>query len=448
MARDRKKRLPGKKWILFVAFRFLRSRRKERKIRPSFFSILGLAVGVMTLLSVLAVMNGFQLGFIEDILEIGSYHIRIYQQEDEDQTALLTLLRGMPEVEAAVPFLDVQTMIEGPFSGMVGCNIRALPEDTPAIDPGWARQMDLDDAFVTDGERDLIKPGSVWIGSVLAQNLGITTGDSVSFLSMAGDSFRGLEPTKVEYTVSLIFSSGYYEYDSALAFVAHDSISAIASGKEKINIGVKLKNRWRDRQFIEELSETGKLLPGTEVVSWRQYNRSFFGALRMEKLAMMLVIGIVFIVVGANMKHSLERTVWEKKEEIGLLRSVGAHPRDIRLIFLLDGALIGSIGGGIGTALGLLIAENINGIFSLTEKIVNAVIAFTERLLMPFFQVRGETFSLFSSTYFYLQEIPSRVMYHEVLIVFLFALAASLLSAWVSSGRVADFDPAEIMRYE
>jgi lipoprotein-releasing system permease protein len=442
------KLLYKKQWILYVAGRFLKAKRRKGGVTPSLFSILGLAVGVLTLISVLSVMNGFQLGFIEDILEIGSYHIRVYPPSGSDGASIIRDIRKAERVRSAVPFIDVQTMLEGPFSGTRGCNVRGIDPAVPLLDDTWAEQMQLDDALSNNEDREAIAPGTVWLGSVLAENLGLIPGDKVSFLSMAGNSFSGLRPAKSEFTVGLIFSSGYYEYDSAMAFIRLDEIGEISSGKEKLHIGIKLNNRWRDRQFIQ-MAEQNNLLPeDAEIVSWRSYNRSFFGALRMEKLAMMMIIGIVFLVVGVNIKHSLERSVWEKREAIGLLRSVGARPVDIRSIFLIDGALIGTIGGGCGIALGLLIAGNINALFRAAEDLVNGIMHIAAFLLRPFFSLDEAAFSLFSSTYFYLQEVPSRVMYREVLMVFLFSLAASLLAAWGASKAISDFDPAEILRYE
>ncbi len=437
-----------KRWILYIAGRFLKAKRRNGNVTPSLFSILGLATGVLTLISVLSVMNGFQLGFIEDILEIGSYHVRVYPPRDSDVASILGNIRTADKVRSAVPFIDVQTMLEGPFSGTRGCNVRGIDPLVPLLDSSWAEQMDLGEALTDAGNSGGIEPGTVWLGSVLANNLGLIPGDKVSFLSMAGNSFSGLRPAKSEFTVALIFSSGYYEYDSAMAFIRLDEIEEISSGKEDLHIGIKLNNRWKDRSFIQMAEESDLLPEGAEIVSWRSYNRSFFGALRMEKLAMMMIIGIVFLVVGVNIKHSLERSVWEKREAIGLLRSVGARPVDIRSIFLIDGALIGTIGGGCGIALGLLVAENINALFSGVERVVNGIMNSFAYLLRPFFTLDEEAFSLFSSTYFYLQEVPSRVMYREVLMVFLFSLVASLLAAWGASKAISDFDPAEILRYE
>lgn len=431
------------RWIFYVAGRFLRSKRKNRGLSPSLFSIIGLAAGVCTLIAVISVMNGFQMGFIEDILEIGSYHVRLVPSDQEDLPSLLQSLQKLPEVEAAVPFLDVQTMVESDFSDIRGCNLRGIDLHRALEDEKWAEQLNLSREIVqAEGQE------GVWIGSVLADALSVEPGDSISMISMAGDSFRGLRPTKEQVRLAGIFSSGYYEYDNAFIFASMDDVKRIASGKERLVIGIKLKRRWSDRSFLEKVRRAKIIREDSEIESWRSFNRSFFGALRMEKLTMMLILGIVFIVVGVNIKHSLERSVWEKREAIGLLRSVGARPGDIRRIFLIDGAIIGTVGGGLGMVCGLLIAENINGIFALAEKVVNMMLKLLSFLLSPFSQQSGAGFAIFSPAYFYIQEIPSRVLYRELLIIFLFALLASLLAAWRASKIISDFDPREILRYE
>lgn len=440
-----------KEWILFVAARFLKAKRKSGKVSPAFFSIIGLTVGVLTLVSVLGVMNGFQLGFIEDILEIGSYHIRITPAEGVDAGLLAERLSAMEGVGAAVPFVDVQTMVESPFSSVNGCNIRAADRARMVADPGWKRQVEVRDSvafFTSPGGLEDPEKGTVWIGNVLAAMIGVSSGDRVSFYSMAGDSFSGLRPKKVELSVSVVLSTGYYEYDSAFVFADLDDIGAIAGGDERTLIGIKLKDRWKDRQFLQNLE---MVLPAGQIssaISWRSFNKAFFGALRMEKLAMVIILGVIFLVVGVNIKHSLERTVWEKRKAIGLLRSLGASPRDIRAVFLLDGLMIGLSGGGTGLLLGLGIAHNINALFSLVEMVVNGFMAFLNTLLVPLVGTAGTPFAIFSSSYFYMQEVPSRVMFVEAYAIFLFALLSSVWAAWSASKRVDDFDPAEILRYE
>jgi lipoprotein-releasing system permease protein len=176
-----------------------------------------------------------------------------------------------------------------------------------------------------------------------------------------------------------------------------------------------------------------------KVKTWRDFNRAFFGALRTEKLFMFVLVGIIFIVVGLNIYQAQRRIVLERREEIGLLRAVGAGDRAVRLVFVWDGLVIGLIGAGSGTALGLLISFNIAAVFSILETIVNGVL---------YLLYRGGGFAVFSPAVFYIKELRARIIPHEVLLIFLFGLFSALAAAWFASGRVSRIRPAEVLRYE
>jgi lipoprotein-releasing system permease protein len=191
---------------------------------------------------------------------------------------------------------------------------------------------------------------------------------------------------------------------------------------------------------------------GTELLrSWRDYNRAFFGALRTEKLLMFILVGLIFIVVGLNIFQAQRRAVLERREEIGLLRALGGSGRAVRLIFVWDGFIIGFTGAALGMALGLLIAGNINAFFSVLEGGVNFFIMLLNMAAAVFDQggsIRGEDFAVFSPAVFYIKEIPSRIIPHEAVLIFLFGLLSALLAAWFASGKVSRTNPAEVLRYE
>jgi lipoprotein-releasing system permease protein len=217
---------------------------------------------------------------------------------------------------------------------------------------------------------------------------------------------------------------------------------------EDLFLGVKLKSRWQDRAGIEQVRKV--LDEGARVFSWRDYNRAFFGALRTEKLFMFILVGLIFIVVGLNIFQAQRRSVLERREEIGLLRAMGATDRAVRLVFVWDGCIIGMAGAGTGMLLGLLIANNIAAFFSILEGLVNFGIHILNIIASPFLgaEAADEGFAIFSPTIFYIKEIPSRLIPHEVLIIFLFGFFSALLAAWFASGRVSRTRPAEVLRYE
>ncbi len=429
------------KWMIFVSSRYFRTQKKGGKLSSVFLSVAGIAVGVMAMIAILGVMNGFQLGFINDILEINSFHIRIYSTSGKVDKHFLGEIKETSGVRSVLPFIDFQTLGKGASSTFRPCTIRAVPENAPAMDPGLIHYLNM-----IHGRFDLSRKNSIVLGSEYAAILGVHTGDTISLISMTGISFRTLSPARTLFTVTGIFKSGYYEYDSSMGFISLQSSPAIASGKEHIIYGIKLKDRFRDREAIAVLKHES--ISSERIVSWRTYNKAFFGALRMEKISMILLVGLIFFVVGVNIKHSLERSVYKRKEEIGILRSLGASPGSIKTVFIFEGMLIGLFGGITGVLLGLGITVNVNGFFSGIAAITNFFLSVAGRILAPFFPYRATSYQVFSPVYFYIQKVPVRILFHELFFIFLFAFFSSTIAAWAAASKISHFNPAEILRYE
>jgi lipoprotein-releasing system permease protein len=434
--------------VLLVAGRYLRTRRKEKGFGSSLLSVAGIAVGVMTLTVVLAVMNGFQLGFIESIVEVSSYHIQLAADgpgnRSADDASLASALRGVPTVTAVVPFVERQALLEGPFARARVCSVRAVPPSLFTLDPSQQERIDIQEgAFALGDGRSIV------IGTELAAATGARVGDSLDIVSLVR-GVGGVVPRRSGLTVTGVFKTGYYDFDSALVFVSLDAADALFGGGNPVprTWGVKIADRFADeraRAAISRLPEAS----GWSVESWRRYNRSFFDALFMEKLMMMLLVGLIFVVVGFNVYHSLRRTVFEKMEEIALLKAVGVPPFEIRGIFVLEGILIGLIGGAVGLVLGLLLSVNIDAVFAIVEACVNGLLAAGSVVLSPLVPMEGGGgFSIFSPMYFYLTSVPSRVLPLEAFLVFFFALLACGGAAGAASRAVSRFRPAEVLRYE
>ena len=441
--------MKNSRWIGFVAARNIT---KGRKNSPSpVFSMLGIATGVLALIIIIAVMNGFQLGFIENILEISSGHLRLegnLNKESHDE--LVDRLRSLPEIVSVLPFSETNLLIRGRVGNPRGAFLKAVPPDALYLDPGMAEKLDIE-----GGDFDLHSPQSIVLGAELARHLFVSVGDHVELFSMAGglgDVFGDDSPV---YAVTGIFRSGFYEYDLGWGFVSLDAEEDLSQDPLLPVLGIKIRNRWQDQRVMDEVL---KLLAemnipegegGLSLSSWREYNRAFFGALRTEKLIMFILVGLIFIVVGLNIFQAQRRIVLERREEIGLLRALGASDFSVRLVFVFDGLIIGAVGAGMGLALGLLIAFNIPAFFSALESVVNFfVMALNE--ISRWMGVGGGTgdFSIFSRQIFYIKEIPSRVIFMEVLLIVLFGFLSALLAAWFASGKVSGSRPAEVLRYE
>lgn len=445
---------------VLVAARYFRTKRRDTGNASTLLSVAGIAIGVMTLTVVLAVMNGFQLGFIDSIVEISSYHLQIRADlagaeggapgtsADGSRAldaGLVSRIRSVPSVAAVVPFVERQALVEGAFQRPRACLVRAVPAGLLSLDPVQGQMLAL-----RQGSFSLADPRSLVIGSELSAAMGARVGDAISLTSYATGAGGRPSPRRDEFRVSGIFHTGYYDFDTGLVFMSLEAADALYGAGRPLprTWGIKIANRFDDARPLRAVSA---LLTGTgyKVESWRTYNRSFFDALFMEKLMMMVLIGIIFIVVGFNVYHSLRRSVFERMEEIAVLKAVGIPPRRVQAIFILEGLFIGLAGGAGGLIAGLVLAVNVSGVFAVVEGAVNWALRLQSILLSPF--ASGESagsFAIFSPTYFYLTQVPSHVYLREAFLVSFFAVMACTGAAWAATRAIARFRPSEVLRYE
>jgi lipoprotein-releasing system permease protein len=301
-----------------------------------------------------------------------------------------------------------------------------------------------------EGTFDVGRPMGIVLGSELAAALGTRIGDVLTLSSYAAGSGGRPVPRRDSFVLTGTFRTGYYDFDSGLAFTSLATADGVYGGGRPLprTWGIKIADRFDDSRPLRQATA---LLQGSgfTVESWRAYNRSFFDALFVEKLMMMILVGLIFLVVGFNVFHSLRRSVHERMEEIAVLKAVGVPPRRIRSTFILQGLFIGVTGGGIGLLAGLALAVNVNEVFALVEHVVNAATMAVRSLAMAFAQGgSGSQFSIFSPAYFYLTKVPSRVFLRETFLVSFFAVASCAAAAWAASRAVSQFRPSEVLRYE
>lgn len=404
------------RWITFLSGRYLLGRERENRNITQLLSVLGLAMGVLTLITVISIMNGLQMGYISDILEIGSYHMRI---EGGDSAGLQSRVEKVRGIRSCVPFADIQVLSEGSLSRLAPINIRCLDGEAALKDTLFTEHLNI-----TSGSLDLEEKGIV-LGSELARYLHLSVGDTFSVMALAGESFSTLKPQNIPFRITGIFRSGYYEYDRNLAIMSLENIPLLQSGNPDIKLGIKLDNPYRDKRAL-------KLLGGItdkSIVSWREYNRAFFGALRMEKFAMMFVISLIFVVIGINIFNFMKRSVSEKREDMAILYSIGVSEREVRKIFITEGIITGLAGGVLGVVLGLAVSANINEIFGFVGNVAAG-------------------FQLFPRSYFYIMEVPVKIMPGEVIAAFLFAFLSAVFSAWAAVKKLDIKNPASVLRCE
>lgn len=426
-------------WIFYTAFRFLKNRRATRGLATAILSSAGVAVGVTALIVVLSVMNGFQLGFIEDILGIGSYHIRL-RVGQELSANMITAVEQAKGVRSIVRIEETQTLIHGELTKLQSCQVRGVPDDIAQRDPHFIGQLNI-----TTGGLNPSAPRGIVLGRELAVSLGAGPGSTVSLLTLAGTAAGNLSPQTLDFFVTGVFECGYYQYDRTLAIVSLEAIEELAGKGSEFLYGVKIDNR---NAVDRGIGAVENALSGVSFESdtWRSFNSSFFGALRTEKLVMMLLLSLIFLVTGFNTYHSLKRAIYEKREQIAVLRTLGALPREVRWVFVLDGGVIGITGAVAGILLGLLLAGNINDVFAFIEGVANGLLNWISRTLSAGGSSRNVSF--FSPVYFYLTEVPIRVLLLEVAGIFAFGVSSSLAAASLASKQISEIRPAKVLRYE
>jgi len=419
-------------WILFVAGRFGTVDYRGRSALTSFLSALGIAFGVTALIVILSVMNGFQMGYIESILEVSSAHVRL-----EGPAADIERIRSLPGVRSVFTFTEAQSLMQGKYGAQEGVLLRSVPADLPATDAGFAAAVKM-----VTGSFDIGSPASIVLGYELARMLGVSIGDEVSLIAVSGDASTDIFPENSKLRVTGLFKTGYYAIDRSFSFISEKSGILGAGDGNTVLAGVKLDDINADARFIASLS---LFFPDVAAESWRSYNRAFFGALRVEKNMLLFLVILIFVVVTVNIYNGMRRAVYERREEIGVLTALGGSPRQVQLIFIANGLGIGLAGGIAGLLAGLLVSVRINAVFVLAERLVNGINAFLSALLLS---GPDEVFSLFSPEYFYIDRIPVRIVFSEVLFVFLFGVLSASAASWMASRAIIKLKPAEVLRYE
>ncbi|MFW5800533.1 MAG: ABC transporter permease [Spirochaeta sp.] len=407
-----------RRWLWRIAFRYLRSKRREKSNAATILSISGIAIGVTALIVVLGVMNGFQFSTISNILELSSYHLRVGAADGFSYAEADFWSAGIEEMDAVrsvVPFAEVQTLIQGPYREPAGVQVRGIPSDLRERDPGLAGKLHMQSGTLQ------LQDNQVVIGADMARRLGSRVGDTVHLIHFEGKGV--LQPIESEYLVAGIFSTEYYEFDRNYIFV-HIEQAFEHLGAQELMLGVKLDDRFADREVSRQIADI--VDKDLNIQSWRDFDRAIFGALQLEKSLMTVLLGMVFLVVGVNIFQSLRRSVIERTDELGLLKAIGASPSSVQLVFVLEGAIIGLAGAFFGTVGGLFIAEFLN------------------EIVLFFRDIGGQ--GAFSPLMW--GRIPVELVPFEVISIVVTAVLSTVLAGYAASRRVAGIRPAEVLRNE
>ena len=414
---------------LFIGLRYLKAKRKQTFISIiTLISIFGVTLGVMALIVVLSVMDGFGHEIREKILGTHA-HIFLYQYGGgiKDYREIMKQVEGVPGVLAAAPFASAQVMLSS-RGGVAGALVRGI--DPPLESKVSKLQQSIKEGTISSLNRDADGgvPGII-VGKELAKNLILFIDDPVTVISPLGDMTPvGMTPRVKRFRVTGIFEYGMFEYDSTFAYISLPSAQEfLRIGDVATTIEIAVKDIYQAGAIAERIE--GEL--GSDefyAKDWIEMNQKLFSALKLEKLMMFILLSLIVGVAAFNIISTLIMVVMEKHRDIAILKSMGARRGSIMKIFVFEGFIVGVLGTFLGTLFGLLIAHNLT-----------VITGFLERLL---------GFKAMPGDVYWISQFPSRVNILDVIIVIGVAMGISLLATIYPAWKASSFDPAEALRYE
>ena len=405
-----------------VAFRYLRARRQEGFVSViAIFSLLGIALGVATLIIVMSVMNGFRADLLGRILGLnGDLAVYALSGGLPNFDAAAQKLRAVPGVTRVTPLVEGQVMATSD-AGAAGALVRGIrPEDL--------RSLPLLANRIIQGSLADFGDDGVAVGDRLARRLGVTVGSPITVISPQGTATAfGTMPRVKTYQVVALFNVGMYEYDNSFIYAplaAAQLFFRLPEEVSSLEVFVDDSDRVREERRLIATALDGQV----RIVDWQQANSSLFNAVEIERNVMFLILTLIIVVAAFNIISSMIMMVKDKGRDIAILRTMGASRAMILRIFMLSGASIGILGTIAGFVLGVVFTNNIEAIREGLQRIIGT--------------------DLFAAEIYFFTRIPARIDSGEVAAVVAMALALSFLATLYPSWRAARLDPVEALRYE
>ena len=405
----------------FIAWRYLKAKRRQTFISLiTIISLAGVALGVTALIVVLAVMSGFQEDMKNRILGVNSHIVLMkFGAPMDDYNEILPKIRATEGVVSAEPFIYSQVMISA-IGGVTGCIMRGV--DTKEAEKGFLAKSIIHGKLANLDKDDPADPGpGVLLGEELADQMGVLVGDAVKIISPLGSvTPLGSRAPKTSYfTVAGIFKTGMYEYDSKLVYVSLERAQKFLNLEGSVTgIEIMVKDIYQAERIRKEI--VGALGPKYWARDWMQMNLNFFTALKLEKIAMFIILTLTVIVAAFNIISTLIMVVMEKTRDIAILKSMGATRRQVMKIFVYQGMVIGILGTLFGLGGGVVLCELLS---------------------------RYEFIKLPPSVY-YITTLPVRMEAFDVALITCSAVLISFLATIYPAWQASRLDPVEALRYE
>jgi lipoprotein-releasing system permease protein len=409
-----------------IGWRYTRAGRSGRRNGfisfISFISVLGIALGVAALIIVLSVMNGFQKEVRDRMLSVIA-HIEIFDAGGAalpDWHATAAAAKRDPRVVGAAPFVAAQALV-GRGDELRGAMVRGIDPNEEAQVTALAKTQGPLLAKLKAGEWNIV------LGVELARLLGARTGDKVAIVTPGGQvTPAGVTPRIKQFTLVGTFEAGHYEYDSGLALIHIDDAARLFQLGGPGGVQLRLADVHSARTVAQDLAQS----LGRDVVvrDWTRTNRNWFDAVQIEKRLMFIILTLIVAVAAFNLVSTLVMTVTDKRADIAILRTLGASPRSIMRIFMVQGATSGVIGTLAGSAFGLLVAFNIDVIVPALERALG--VAF-----LP-------------GSIYVISRMPSEPQASDIVPIVVISLLLSFVATIYPSWRASRVNPAEALRYE
>ena len=415
------------KYEWFIGLRYLKAKRKQTFISIiTIISISGFAIGVFALIVVLAVMSGFEKTLRQKILGTQA-HLVVLKANQEGMDQYEEVVKEVEQVKgvaSATPFISTQVMLSSE-SSVFGVVLYGIDPDRVGKVIELAHNMKA--GSLQDLKPDGESPGII-LGAELAKRLGVSINDPIQVISPLGTMTpMGMMPKMKRFRVAGIFYSGMYEFDNTLAYISISSAQTFLNMDSRVTgIEIKTDDIYKVKKIGKEIRQ--KLGFPFWTRDWMEMNRNLFSAMKLEKVAMFIILVLIVLVAAFNIISTLIMVVMEKNKDIAILKSMGAPSSGILRIFIIEGGVIGVVGTFIGTVIGLVTALNLEKVSGFVENLFG--------------------FKILPSDVYYIDKLPSQVNPTDVAMIVITAILISLLATLYPSWRASRLDPAEGLRYE